>query len=377
MNAVSSDVTVLVVEDNPGDARLISIALAESERPRFTVFHAQCLSEALGHIHGGLSIDVVLLDLSLPDAVGEVTVARVREAAPNLPIIITTGLDDALFAERMVALGAQDYLVKGSGISASMLSRTIRYAITRMHQAMERDALVEELRASVEMKNKMFGILAHDLRNPIGVINGYAEFIEMIEAGHLSERMQSSLKAIKDSAGYMTNLVEDVLAMAVADAGEIKVIRRWLDLDGVVRRAVTLCDIAAEKKNVRLSVEAQPVWIMGDPVKIEQMLNNLISNAIKFSRDGDMVTVAADACDSGVTLSVIDQGDGIPPGIKANLFTPFVKGKPGTAGESSNGLGLYICSRIVEAHGGRIEVVSEIGRGTTFTVTLPGIPAKS
>ena len=140
-----------------------------------------------------------------------------------------TGFDDAEFAEQMVALGAQDYLVKGDA-SSPMVWRAIRYAITRMQQAIERESLVNELRASVEMKNRMFGILAHDLRNPIGAISGHAEFTEMMEADILSDRTKGSLAAIRESATFMNDLIKDVLAMAVAEAGEVTVIRQMTDI---------------------------------------------------------------------------------------------------------------------------------------------------
>jgi len=298
-----------------------------------------------------------------------------REAAPELPIVIMTGLDDAQFAERMVALGAQDYLVKGDG-GGLLVSRAIRYAITRMQHAIEREALLKELRASVEMKNKMFGILAHDLRNPIGAVNGYAEFIEMTEADTLSERAKASLGNILEATIYMNDLIDDVLALAVADAGEVNIVRQRIDLGAVARKAAAVASVAAERKQVRLEVEAQTVWVVADFVKIEQVLNNLIGNAIKFSTAGDAVTVVVAPDGHGddhgpARVSVVDRGSGIPAGVRANLFKPFAKGRTGTAGERSNGLGLYICSRIVAAHGGSIEVDSEEGRGSTFTVLVP------
>ncbi len=193
----------------------------------------------------------------------------------------------------------------------------------------------------------------------------------MTEEKSLSERMITSLQAIRESATFMNNLIEEVLALAVADAGDIKVIRQRLNLATVARKAVDIGVVAAEKKQVGLSVDAPPVWVEGDAVKIEQVLNNLIGNAIKFSKAGDVVTVLVWEGDDGKRLSVSDQGAGISADVMANLFKPFVKGKTGTAGERSNGLGLYICSRIIEAHGGRIEVDSKNGQGATFTVVFP------
>ncbi|OAN50803.1 hypothetical protein A6A04_17020 [Paramagnetospirillum marisnigri] len=364
---------VLVVDDNPGDAELIAVALAESTLPEFQVSFAVTLVEARCHLGSSNGPDIVLLDLSLPDAMGEETLLRMREAAPSLPIIIMTGQDDALFAERTVALGAQDYLVKGY-FTGPMLWRAISYAITRINLMLEREALVKDLRATVEMKNKLFGILAHDLRNPIGAVSGYAEFLEMTEENSLSPRMVSSLTAIREAASFMNDLIEEVLELAIADAGDIKVNWQCINLVAVAEEAVAIGSVAAEKKQVHLIVDAKPAWTEGDAVKVKQVLNNLICNAIKFSSAGDVVTVSVSEDEGGKRLSVSDHGSGIPPDVMANLFKPFVKGKIGTAGERSNGLGLYICSRIVEAHGGRIEVDSKEGQGTTFVVILPDAP---
>ena len=370
---MNTSLRVLVVEDNPGDARLVEVALAQSERPRFHVSFAATMAEARERLGSCVRTDVILLDLSLPDTSGEDTVSRMREAAPDLPIIIMTGLDDPRLAEWTVSTGAQDYLIKGD-FTGPMLCRAITYAIARMNLMVERDTLIRDLRASVEMKNRMFGILAHDLRNPIGAVSGYAEFLEMTEEQSLSERMIASLAAIRESAGFMTNLIEEVMAMAVADAGDVRVNRQWLDIAAVARKAVAIGIVAAERKRVRLVVELQPAWIKGDAVKIEQVLNNLISNAVKFSKEGDVVTVKVAEGEGGVLLSVADLGAGIPEAVKVGLFKPFVKGRTGTAGERSNGLGLYICSRIVDAHGGRIEIATKEGQahGTAFTVVIPG-----
>ena len=375
---MNASLGVLVVEDNPGDARLVEVALAQSERPRFHVSFAATMAEAREQLASGIPTDVILLDLSLPDTSGEDTVSRMREAAPDLPIIIMTGLDDPRLAEWTVSTGAQDYLIKGD-FTGPMLCRAVAYAIARMNLMVERDALIRDLRASVEMKNRMFGILAHDLRNPIGAVSGYAEFLEMTEEQSLSERMIASLAAIRESAGFMTNLVEEVMAMAVADAGDVRVNRQWLDIAAVARKAVAIGVVAAGRKRVRLADELQPVWIKADAVKIEQVLNNLIGNAVKFSKEGDVVTVRVAEGEGGVLFSVADLGEGIPEAVKADLFKPFVKGMTGTAGERSNGLGLYICSRIVDAHGGRIEVATKEGEahGTTFTVVIPGAEGPS
>ena len=360
---------VLLVEDDPGDADLIKIALADGTGPGFHVTHRTSLEQGLEHIQNGHAVDVILLDLSLPDSTGEKTVAGMREAASNLPIVILTGFDDSDFAGRMLDLGAQDYLVKGD-VRGATVSRSIRYAITRMRQSIERDAMVKELRQSIEMKNRMMGILAHDLRGSFGVISGYVELLEFT-GEELSERVKSSLAVITNTVTSMDALVDEVLAVAVAEVGEVKLTCQSVDLAEVVRKAIESAVVLANKKNVRLIAETKPTWAELDALKIEQVLNNLIGNAVKFSNSGGEIRLSVGSSDGRCVVRVADQGVGIPPRIRANLFQPFCKGQEGTAGERTNGLGLYICSLIVAAHRGRIELETEPGRGTTFSVTLP------
>jgi signal transduction histidine kinase len=369
-NNITSPIRVLIVEDNPGDAQLTAVALAESKQPKFHITFASTMQMACELLYSDSIIDIVLLDLSLPDIRGEDTVLRMCNVAPGLPIIIMTGLDNIPFAQRMVALGAQDYLVKGD-FTYQLLWRAISYAITRMHQTLERETLVRELRDSVNMKNKLLGLLAHDLRNPIGAINGHAEIMEMTGETDLSKQMVKSLRAIQESATYMNGLIEDVLSIALANASEIIVNRKRNDMEAIVRKVADMEAVHSKKKQVRLHIDAKQIWADVDALKIEQVLDNLINNAIKFSKPNDVVTISVINTGDGVRLAVSDHGSGISSETMKNLFKPFIKGKPGTAGEPSNGLGLYICSQIVEAHGGKIHIDTKDGVGTTFAVNLP------
>lgn len=131
---------VLLVEDDPGDALLVSLALNESRAPSFAVVPATSMAEAGRHLKEGAAFDVILLDLSLPDSSGMATLPRMQEMAPNVPIVIMTGLDDPRFADQALESGAQDYLVKSDSPELTVV-RAIRYAITRMAARIERDAL--------------------------------------------------------------------------------------------------------------------------------------------------------------------------------------------------------------------------------------------
>lgn len=232
------------------------------------------------------------------------------------------------------------------------------------------------LQAANDTKNRLFGILAHDLRSPLGVVSGFAEFLEYRLAGRITEQEQSFITAIRDSSSYMLSLVEDTLSLSTIESGHLSLDRKPVDLALQTARVVGMLTVVAERKGVILTLEcpAAPLIAEVDATKFEQVLNNLIGNAIKFSHAGGAIQVAIASAEGKVRLSVSDQGTGIADDAQASLFEPFAAGRrQGTAGENSTGLGLYICQRVIAAHGGTIAVSSAMGRGTTLTVILPAL----
>lgn len=236
-----------------------------------------------------------------------------------------------------------------------------------------------ELAASNEQKNRLMGMLAHDLRTPLQVVVGFAELLEQRLDGRLEAAERACLERIRESSLSMRHMVEDALSLAALQAGRLRLTRRPTDLAALVRRNVSMNRVLAEGKCIiiELSVPERPLPMAEiDPAKLDQLLNNLLSNAVKYSDRGGRVRVALSeaAGEEGgrVRLRVSDGGRGIPPAELAQLFQPFARtGRLGTEGEGTVGLGLYICRSIVEGHGGRITADSAPGRGSTFTVDLP------
>jgi signal transduction histidine kinase len=171
----------------------------------------------------------------------------------------------------------------------------------------------------------------------------------------------------------MAALVNDLLDVAKIESGKLQLDVEPSDLSRLVERNVMLNRPLARKKDITLRVSAEEVPTMTlDPAKIAQVLNNLISNAVKYSPSNTTVDVGLRREDGHAILSVEDQGQGIPEDEQDALFQPFATTSVrATAGEKSTGLGLVITKRIIEGHGGEIEVMSEAGEGSTFIVTLP------
>lgn len=250
------------------------------------------------------------------------------------------------------------------------ISRLNNELVAMQRELARKNAELERLN---EQKDQFLGMAAHDLRNPLHAILSYSDFLLEDASDVLGEEQLEFLAIIQSSTEFMASLVNDLLDVAKIESGKLKLNQQPTDLSGLVEDNVALNRPLARNKEIDLvpAVEALPrLWI--DPGKIEQVLNNLISNAIKYSPSGTTIDVRLYQDNEQAILEVEDRGQGIPEDELDALFEPFVTTSVrGTAGEKSTGLGLVIVKRIVEGHEGEIEVESEVGEGSTFMVVLP------
>ena len=231
-----------------------------------------------------------------------------------------------------------------------------------------------ELSRLNEEKNQFLGMAAHDLRNPLGAVTTYSELL-LEEAGPtLTPEQVEFVTTIKSLSTFMLRLVNDLLDVSKIEAGKLDLELEDADLAALVQRNLKLNMSLAQRKAIRIvfATGPEPVNVSVDPGKIEQVLTNLVTNAVKFSQPGTTVTVRLWPDNGEARLSVGDQGPGIPAAEVEKLFRPFQRTSvKSTGGESSTGLGLAIVRKIVEGHRGRIWVESTVGRGSTFHVALP------
>ena len=223
------------------------------------------------------------------------------------------------------------------------------------------------------LKNQFLGMAAHDLRNPLTGILSYSEFLLDDLAGKLDADQLDFLTTIRDQSKFMTHLIEDLLDVATIEAGKLQLDLQPVDLVQLVQKNLARSRLVAARKNTTLELETAPVHrVMLDAGKIEQVLDNLLTNAIKYSPPGSRVAISIRPAEEGILLAVHNPGPGIPADEMDHLFKPFQRTSvKATGGEKSTGLGLVIVKRIVEGHGGRIWVESQPGAGTTFFVSLP------
>lgn len=223
-------------------------------------------------------------------------------------------------------------------------------------------------------KNEFIGMAAHDLRNPIGVIMGYSEYILDDAEGLLPEEHIQFLKIILNSSEFMLKMLNDLLDIAKIESGKLNLNKTETNPVQFISNNVALNRVIAEKKKIKINIEIfeHLPAIYADPDKLEQVLNNLISNAIKFSSSGTTITVSAFRSNGEITVGVKDEGQGMTEEDIKKLFTPFSRlSSKTTAGEKSTGLGLSITKKIIIGHGGKIWVESKKNAGTTFYFSIP------
>jgi signal transduction histidine kinase/DNA-binding NarL/FixJ family response regulator len=488
---------VLLVEDNPGDARLIQELLREVPGRPYATTHVVTLATAIDVIDAH---DVALVDLTLPDAAGLVTVQRLVAASRALPIVVLTGNADERIGIDALSAGAQDYLRKDE-ITATLLGKALRYSIARrqlatlevsqakLEQSMARvrfisevtaaatssldsaacmravapllvpmladgcaidlvkpsgveriamagaaiddvptvsaiegrvpiatgntrlmvpligrgraigaislamtssgrqfgddeRGVVQEMAVSVTLgidnaslyehaqralrgRDEMIAIVSHDLRNPLGVVQLSLGMIE-----NDPSTLRAALPRAIRASEQMRLLVEDLLQITQIDAGTLVIEPKPTELAPFLEEVLEHHRVLAANKRIRVHRAIAPRLGTAriDEHRFTQALGNLLGNAIKFTPSEGEITLGAEIEASGVVISVSDTGPGIQPEHVAHIFDRFWQADRKRTGV---GLGLPIAKGIVNAHGGRIDVRSVLGSGTTFQITLP------
>jgi len=318
--------------------------------------------------------DLVLLDVMMSGINGLDTCRTLHatygsDTAPVIFITAKTQSDDVVEGLRA---GGVDYLPKP--FRAKEAVARIRTHLYNRVLSEQQKSLVDQLSKANEAKNRFLGMAAHDLRNPLASIRGLAEFLQDITIGPLNDEQLELVQMIHATSHQMLDLVNELLDVATIEAGALKIRPEPTVIIELVSRAVHLMNMEAAKKKTKVHLIHPAVvpLLPLDPQKFRQVVDNLVSNAIKYSPPGASITVEITSNDSTVSLSVRDEGPGIPDGERDKLFKDFgrLSVKP-TGGEKSTGLGLAICRNIVEAHRGTITAENLTARGCEFRVTLP------
>jgi len=423
---MESTVRILLVEDNPAEARLFQEMLKDTGKEQLELTAVKRLRQALQQLEDE-AFDVLLLDLTLPDSQGLESLEPLMQQAPGLPIVVLTNTNDAELAVEAVRRGAQDYLVKRQ-ISPEVLVRSLRYAIERkqaaealrqaneilelrvqertaelvaaneslMQEIAERCKAQEELERSNADLEQFAYIASHDLQSPLGTVNSYAQLLARRYQGKLDAKADKYIGYIVENTLLMKQLIQDLLLYS--RLGQTKKAFELTECEAVLKGVLGQLRNAIANSNATITHDPLPC-VMADPVELGQLFQNLIENAIKYRRqDPPQIHLSAilrsapqeKAEENGQEIqnpkskiqnpnltewvfSVRDNGIGIDPKHFERIFMIFQRlhtddEYPGT------GIGLAFCQKIISHHGGQLWVESQPGEGSIFYFSLP-IPA--
>ncbi|HEY9721191.1 MAG TPA: hybrid sensor histidine kinase/response regulator [Oscillatoriaceae cyanobacterium] len=376
-------VRILIVEDNEDDALLL---VRDLKRGDFVPTWARVETPEAFDAALEQPWDAVIADWSLPRFSGLAALKMLRAHGLDLPFMIVSGTIVEEAAVAAMKAGANDYLRKGDlGRLAPALARELRDAAERRgrrvaeKQRQESVIRERETRADLEaareldhLKSQFVNAVSHELRTPITTIMGYAEFMEDRIGGELTAQQSEFVEQISASAKRLARLVDDLLDFARLEAGTFRLQLAESDFAAPINEVVESLKPQAEAAQITLEVAlgGQPLLLRMDAQRIEQVLINLVGNAIKFTPPGGTIRLSARLEGGTLRCEVTDTGIGISPDDVPKLFQKFSQLESG-ARKGGTGLGLSISKALVEAHGGHIGVKSQPGKGSTFWFTLP------
>ncbi|KOP24894.1 histidine kinase [Hapalosiphon sp. MRB220] len=386
---IASSIKILLIEDNLAEARLLQEFLKQAQSHEFTLLNVKRLGEALSLLNNcneiSCDFDVILLDLTLPDSEGLTSLAPLMSQAPTVPIVVLTNTNDDKLALEAVRKGAQDYLVKRQ-VNVEVLIRALRYAIERKQtleslravnhaleiRVEERTAELVKAQEINQFKSEFVSMLSHDIRNPLNTILLAAGLLQNSGEKLSQEKKLTHYKLIRSAIKNMSQLLDEVSLLGKADSGRLEREFTLLDLQDLCWQIVEEAQLIAADKQMTIvfTTTGKPTEALSDENLLRHILGNLLSNAIKYSHLDSIVYFELRFKDQTVVFKIKDEGIGIPLEDQKQLFQSFYRANnvgsiPGT------GLGLAIVKKCLEAYGGDITVNSEVGVGTTFTVTLP------
>ncbi|MDE3060663.1 MAG: response regulator, partial [Pseudomonadota bacterium] len=352
---------ILVVDDSEDDRLLYGRALRQIPGATCSISEAADGEEAMQHLQKEQP-SCILLDYSLPGRNGLDVLKRIRARHPFVPVVMLTGQGSEAVAVAAIQEGAQNYLVK-SAITPDALQRTIQVAIE--HCIMQRR--IHEQQTSLEIFTRA---LAHDLKEPVRTIVSFLELIASNEK--FSEKSNLYLEHVQHAAERMNRLIDTVYFYTRLDDPAQQVAKDACDVAAVLEDVKQNLSALIEERKATITYDALP-QVYANRMQLVQVLQNLLANAIRHCQTTPSIRISAEDGANQWLFSVKDNGPGIEEAHRHKVFEPFKR----LNHDSGLGLGLAICKKIIESHGGRIWYESNPDAGATFLFTLPRLPAVS
>ncbi len=318
-------------------------------------------------VAGGTRFDLMLLDLRLPGVSGLDVLARLREQDKDIVTVMITAYATFETAVQATKLGGYDFLAKP--FEPDELRYTVRKATTQLIINREARRLSEEKR---QVRFNFISVLAHELKAPLNAVESYLKILRDDETPEHLRMIERSLIRLDG----MRKLIFDLLDLTRIESGQKQRHIGPVDVSAVAQAAIDLLISEAAERRITLTLKADaPLTMQADPDELEIIINNLVSNAVKYNRDGGSVTVEVERLAQGVRIRVSDTGIGMSAEECAKLFQEFVRIKnEDTIRIMGSGLGLSTVRKLAELYQGEATVESEKGKGSAFTVTLEDAP---
>jgi signal transduction histidine kinase len=355
---------VLIVDDSEGDIEMIRRCLADEA----TEIRGVTDSTQAELVFTEFEPDLVLLDLHMPQPDGFEILRRIRDARRRLgflPVLVLTGDVGPVARNNALDLGADDFLIKPLDRNEVVLRVRNLLSTRRLHV---------ELARAYRHKSEFLASMSHELRTQLSSVIGFSELLLSDTTDRFDEsRRRKFLAQINSSGRYLLDLTSDILDLAKIESGHVTLRLEPVTIVEIAHSVIRAMDPLAAKKAIRIKTELRTAGeVEADAGKLRQMLLNLVSNAVKFTPEGGLVTIGAQRLAGTVEISVSDTGIGIAESEFEHLFEEFRQIDSDIAREQhGTGLGLALTKRFVELHGGQIRLISEVGKGSVFTLSLP------
>jgi two-component system sensor histidine kinase/response regulator len=314
--------------------------------------------------------DLVFVDLKMPGLSGFEVLEKIREVDPTIVMVVITGFATVSSAVDAMKKGAYDFLPKPFTPEEFRL-------ITR--RSLEKRKLTLEtiaLRREKEMLREQFAaIVSHELKAPLGAVQQNLFFLIDELSGQLTEDQKRRFERMKTNINDLINLIHTWLRILSVDVNKIRETFKPTPVASILSKAIESVQPHAMRKDIELvsSIKEPLGLVNGDEGTLNEVVVNILGNAIKYSRGGSEVSIRAEKSADEVLIAVSDSGVGISREDLPHIFNDFFVGKSERGGERGSGIGLAIARRIVEAHNGSITVESELGKGSTFVIHLPSL----
>ena len=360
--------SILIVDDVPTNIQLVASILAPFD---YELSFANSGADALAQI-SETGFDLILLDIMMPGMDGLEVARRLKddEATGHIPIIFLTAKSDEDSIIEGFTVGAADYVTKPFNPAELVARVQTHLALKQTQDELRRRNL--ELAEAIQLKNRLLSIAAHDLKNPLSAVSGFAAMLQRNSGVQADVDAPEMVNFIARAAGRMNQLIGELLDTAALEMGRMELILSNCEPQLLLYEVLLDNRPLAEKKDQSLEVSGSSSSIQADPRRLKQIFDNLVSNAIKYSPNGAKIQVSMIDQPDTLEIRVSDQGPGFSAADRDQLFGYFqrLSARP-TGGEVSTGVGLAIVKQIAELHHGEIRLEHSSPQGSTFLVSLP------